>query len=567
MKEIWAMCIVLLFRILLYSGQGLGQTNSVIHQSDIPGFPVFLTSGGPISEKGSFLFSVSPYLVVLDQDGDPRFFRKINSGSRNFSAQPGGLLTYHDLGAKKFIGLNKSYDPVDTFGFSASYLTDFHTFSLLPDGHYVVMAYHAVKVDMSQRVAGGDPDATVTEVVIQELDSLEHPLFTWHSLDHIPVTDADSLLVDLTATVIDYMHTNSITLTPDGHFLLTSRNLSEVTKIDRQTGDILWRLGGKRNQFGGDSVTFRALHAASMTDSTHLILFDNGYPQRPFSMAEIYLIDQSAKKVSRIKSYPHSPEVKTPIMGNVRVMNEQYVITGWGKNNRNLIATVFDTSGTSIMDIQADPGSPGWSYQASWISWQDSMLALSADSILFDAVGLGDTALQTLSIRNTSDRSMDFTGFRTVDNTVSCTPQSLSNILPGDSIVLEIRYIPRQSGLLSDKLFFYFKPAGKVLGEESFIRKVFLTGEALSTGILKTDESSGISLYPNPASGYLMVRIPDGKINLSITDPTGKICYQNHNLQGLTRIELGGWFSGIYLVHWQYADGRHGTQKLVISHE
>ena len=35
----------------------------------------------------------------------------------------------------------------------------------------------------------------------------------------------------------------------DGHILLSSRRLSEITKINRQSGKIIWRLGGANNQF------------------------------------------------------------------------------------------------------------------------------------------------------------------------------------------------------------------------------------------------------------------------------------------------------------------------------
>ena len=34
-----------------------------------------------------------------------------------------------------------------------------------------------------------------------------------------------------------------------GHLLISSRHMDEVTKIDRQTGEIIWRLGGKNNDF------------------------------------------------------------------------------------------------------------------------------------------------------------------------------------------------------------------------------------------------------------------------------------------------------------------------------
>jgi hypothetical protein len=35
----------------------------------------------------------------------------------------------------------------------------------------------------------------------------------------------------------------------DGNLVVSHRHLSEATKIDRQTGEVLWRLGGAHDQF------------------------------------------------------------------------------------------------------------------------------------------------------------------------------------------------------------------------------------------------------------------------------------------------------------------------------
>ncbi|GIT32243.1 MAG: hypothetical protein Ct9H300mP2_3220 [Candidatus Neomarinimicrobiota bacterium] len=50
--------------------------------------------------------------------------------------------------------------------------------------------------------------------------------------------------MDLTAQVIDYVHANAIELDNDGNILLSCRHMDEITKINHQTGEIIWRLGG-----------------------------------------------------------------------------------------------------------------------------------------------------------------------------------------------------------------------------------------------------------------------------------------------------------------------------------
>lgn len=74
------------------------------------------------------------------------------------------------------------------------------------------------------------------------------PVFSWSTFDHLAVDDA-APDISITGTSVNPWHGNAIELDTDGHLLVSFRNMDEVTKIHRQTGEVLWRLGGKRNQF------------------------------------------------------------------------------------------------------------------------------------------------------------------------------------------------------------------------------------------------------------------------------------------------------------------------------
>ena len=72
----------------------------------------------------------------------------------------------------------------------------------------------------------------------------------------------DTVGVDLTGAIVDYAHGNAIEVDGDGNLILSSRHFSEVTKINRLSGEIMWRWGGKNNQFTfiGDSTGFSYQH-------------------------------------------------------------------------------------------------------------------------------------------------------------------------------------------------------------------------------------------------------------------------------------------------------------------
>ena len=83
-------------------------------------------------------------------------------------------------------------------------------------------------------------------------------LFQWDSLDHVPVTDTYRPFAGGTkADPFDYFHINSISIAPDGDLLVSARNTCAVYKVARPTGQVTWRLGGKRSSFRmGPGATF-----------------------------------------------------------------------------------------------------------------------------------------------------------------------------------------------------------------------------------------------------------------------------------------------------------------------
>ncbi len=77
----------------------------------------------------------------------------------------------------------------------------------------------------------------------------------------------------------DFFHVNSISLDPsnDGNFLISSRNTWAGYEIDGHTGQILWRLGGKRSSFHMGAGTGTAWqHDMRWQPDGTITLFDDG---------------------------------------------------------------------------------------------------------------------------------------------------------------------------------------------------------------------------------------------------------------------------------------------------
>lgn len=290
-----------------------------------------------ISQSGDHYAFVSlvqcdqQYLMILDNLGKPVFYKPMGSISTDFKLQPNGYLTYCDGVGNTFYELDSNYVVIDNFQAGNGYRTNVHDLHVSPNGHALVLADDPEIVDMSNIVPGGNPNATVIGAVIQELDQNKNVVFQWRSFDHFQITDATH--EDLTADVIDAVHPNTIEVDTDGNLLLSSRHLDEITKIDRGTGAIIWRWGGKNNQFifTNDTVRFSHQHTIRRTSTGTLILFDNGNGRDNLgSRAVEYSMDEQAKTVTLVWQFSHSPEVRTTAMGSVQRLPNGNTLIGWG---------------------------------------------------------------------------------------------------------------------------------------------------------------------------------------------------------------------------------------------
>lgn len=309
------------------------------------------------------------YLLILENDGQPVYYKRLPGAAlvADFKAQPNGLLTYYDNLTGVFHALDSSYQEVGTYRAGNGYSTDAHELQLLPNGHALLMIYHPRPVDMSQIVAGGRPDAVVLDLVIQELDSAGEVVFEWNSKDYFQITDTTEQLAN--AATIDYAHGNAIELDSDGNLLISSRHMDEITKIDRQTGAIIWRLGGKHNQFSfTNDQPFVHQHDIRRLPSGHLTLFDNRTDQQPLaSRAVEYQIDESARTITRVWQYRNTPETYALAMGSVQRLPNGNTLIGWGSSQTTMLTEVT-SSGSTVLELRL--AAPRVSYRARRLPWR-----------------------------------------------------------------------------------------------------------------------------------------------------------------------------------------------------
>jgi len=335
---------------------------------------------------------VGSYLLILNNQGQIVYYKSMaaDQAAYDFKVQPNGLLSYYDQRQWTYFLMNSSYQVVGSYQAGDGYVADLHDFQLLPNGNALLMAYDEEAVDMSQVVAGGVPTATVTGLVLQEMDPSKNVIFEWRSWDHFAYSDTT---VSLTDPQIDLVHGNALALANDGNLLLSSRNQSEITKINLQTGDVMWRLGGKGatlQLIGGQPFAFQ--HDVRQLPNGDITVFDNqGSAQAPAaSMGLEYKVDEANKTATQVWSYSHTPPVFATFMGDTQRLPDGNTFLDWGAPSQ-LKQYTYDTlteigpEGQILFDLAFDQ--PFVSYRAFRFPWHGFPQTLPALAARVDASG------------------------------------------------------------------------------------------------------------------------------------------------------------------------------------
>ncbi|PYH42484.1 uncharacterized protein BP01DRAFT_385368 [Aspergillus saccharolyticus JOP 1030-1] len=132
-----------------------------------------------------------------------------------------------------------------------SYGGDLHEFNITPQGTALVTIYDPVLADLTS--IGGPELGWIYDGVFQEIDIATGELiFEWRASKHYPINSTYETLGKAGATrssAFDYFHINSVDKDDHGNYNILARHTHTVSCIDKDSGVVLWTLGGKLNDF------------------------------------------------------------------------------------------------------------------------------------------------------------------------------------------------------------------------------------------------------------------------------------------------------------------------------
>lgn len=332
---------------------------------------------GP-SVKGTSHVHAEPGALICDGDGEPVWFRPVDRGLAvtdfkvsQYAGQPvlswwQGKINGSGYGQGEGVIVDASYRRILTVRAGHGRQADLHELRLTPEGTALITCFpRTVEADLS--AVGGPARGPVLENIIQEVDLRSaRVLLEWRSLDHVPIADSYHPYHEH----FDYLHVNSIDITPDGHLLISGRHTWALYKVHRRTGEVLWRLGGKRSDFSLDpAARFSWQHDAKQPSAGTITLFDDGsdgpVKTERQSRGLVLRVDPAGRRVraERAYDYPH-PGLLAAAMGSLQTLPGGNVLVGWGIEP---YATEFDRSGRVVANVRMPTGL--FSYRAFRYPW------------------------------------------------------------------------------------------------------------------------------------------------------------------------------------------------------
>ncbi len=196
------------------------------------------------------------HIAILDDNGVPRFHRRVPGEVFNFRRHAAHRMYSYsserlDPPFDEVVLLDERLDPVARPAPVGLHSADTHDFLLTDEGNYLFIAYEPAERDLSPYP---DPDGEfpystaepTRDSVIQEVSPEGEVLFQWNSWgkddgNGRPIRIADCRWGDNWPR--EWAHLNSLFLV-DGDIVASFRGCSQVLKIERPSGRVLWQLGG-----------------------------------------------------------------------------------------------------------------------------------------------------------------------------------------------------------------------------------------------------------------------------------------------------------------------------------
>jgi hypothetical protein len=315
----------------------------------------------PVGPGGPMIIDGRGNLVWFDQLTPPVFatnFRPQRLFGHSVLTWWQGTVTVDAFGIGAGVIADSSYRTVRTVRVGNGFPTDLHEFVITPDGDALMTVYSPVMVHLPGTAGGAL--SPLLDSIVQEVDIRTGlVVWEWHALGHIPLRE--SYATAASSADFDAFHINSVQSLPGHRVLISARDTSAVYCVDRASGRIMWKLGGKASSFRlGRGARFYFQHDAQMLRHGRVSLFDdeagppNHAPSSRGLILTLNLRDRTATVARRFRRPGQHTLAESE--GSVQTLPGGNVFVGFGSTP---FFSEFSPSGRLVFDarLPTDDGS------------------------------------------------------------------------------------------------------------------------------------------------------------------------------------------------------------------
>jgi Ca2+-binding RTX toxin-like protein len=295
-------------------------------------------------------FSGSPaqYVVIFDRQGVPIWWATespgrmidptvLNDGTLAWWRDGHGFIV-HDLSGNILGEINTVTGP-----------TDLHELQQEPDGDYLLIS-SKVREHIDLTEYGYGADESVLDYVVEEVNPEGELVWSWDTGDHVGLAETGRWWPKISGEIPrDIVHMNAIEAAGDDAVLVSLRHTDAIYKVDKDTGEILWKLGGTWTPKSLDVVNdpegsypLGGPHDVRLLPDGTITIYDNNTNEPSAPRAVRYEIDEANRTATLVEELTDPLITNSICCGSARRSDDESWLLSWG--GRSLVAE-YDAAG------------------------------------------------------------------------------------------------------------------------------------------------------------------------------------------------------------------------------
>jgi len=336
-------------------------------------------------------------MAILSPNLDVKWYIvSLNSKGWDFKVNNNDKLTYFKKltdgwtpsGGGVWYMMDNDMQEIDTLECVNGFNADYHDIQFTQSGGYILQAYAKKEIDLPQT----EVIDTANILILQEFDQNHNLVFEWDNSDHMDIQDYVDHM-SLNSTYRNWMHGNSLEIDTDGNIIISNRTMSELIKFHRQTGELIWRLGGPMNDFVFINDLLNGpnkQHDARRLENGNIMIFDNGNSREsPFTRVTEYEINEDEMTATLVWQYSHPDGYVSLNQGCAQRLENQNTLISWGGvSNHGAIITEVDYAGNRVLEFEYP--STNTSYKVRKSNWEFDINLIEGDINLDSDINVFD---------------------------------------------------------------------------------------------------------------------------------------------------------------------------------